>query len=69
MESISTPRISGRIINSFVGRNVIVVGKVVQIRGDQATLDADGNVTINVTRVSSAVYGVLNSHSVYSLRV
>ena len=35
----STPRISGElIISSFVGRNVIVVGKVLQLLGDSAII-------------------------------
>jgi hypothetical protein len=35
-----------------VGKNVIVIGKVVQIRGDEALIDADGNVTAHLNRVS-----------------
>jgi hypothetical protein len=35
-----------------VGKNVILVGKVVQIRGDEALIDADGNVTAHLNRVS-----------------
>jgi replication factor A3 len=30
----------------------MIVGKVVQLRGDQATIDADGNVTAHLNRVS-----------------
>lgn len=47
----STPRISCPYLDSYVGRNVMVVGKVVQLRGDQAIVDADGNVTAHLNRV------------------
>ncbi|KAK1766134.1 replication factor A protein 3 [Phialemonium atrogriseum] len=46
----STPRISCPYLDSYVGRNVMVVGKVVQLRGDQAIVDADGNVTAHLNR-------------------
>ncbi|KAI8625183.1 hypothetical protein F5Y19DRAFT_489857 [Xylariaceae sp. FL1651] len=44
MESASTPRISASMLDSYVGQNVIVVGKVMQLRGESAILDADGQV-------------------------
>lgn len=52
MESTSTPRVSGPYLDNYVGRNVMIVGKVVQLRGDQAIIDADGNVTAHLNRVS-----------------
>ena len=52
METIATPRITCAYLNSYVGKNVILVGKVVQIRGDEALIDADGNVTAHLNRVS-----------------
>jgi hypothetical protein len=55
MEAASTPRISGPYLDNYVGRNVMVVGKVVQLRGDQAIIDADGNVTAHLNRVSSSL--------------
>lgn len=48
----STPRISGELISSFVGRNVIVVGKVLQLLGDSAIIDAEGQITVMLSRVS-----------------
>ncbi|EON97600.1 putative dna replication factor a subunit ssb3 protein [Phaeoacremonium minimum UCRPA7] len=42
---MATPRITCPYLDSYVGRNVMLVGKVTQLRGDSATLDADGNVT------------------------
>ncbi|OTB07789.1 hypothetical protein M426DRAFT_8388 [Hypoxylon sp. CI-4A] len=50
MEQTSTPRISAALMDSFVGRNVIIVGKVVQLRGDTAFLEADGQVQANLNR-------------------
>ncbi|KAI0108609.1 hypothetical protein GGR51DRAFT_570356 [Nemania sp. FL0031] len=45
MEPVSTPRISANMLDSYVGQNVIVVGKVMQLRGESALLDANGQVT------------------------
>ncbi|KAI1861243.1 uncharacterized protein JN550_011065 [Neoarthrinium moseri] len=50
MEPISTPRISGQIIGSFVGRNVMIVGKVLQLRGEEAVIEANGHVTASLNR-------------------
>jgi hypothetical protein len=35
-----------------VGKSVIVVGKVIQLRGEEAIIDADGNITAHLNRVS-----------------
>lgn len=51
-EQLSSPRITAQYLDSFVGRLVTIVGKVTQLRGDQATLDADGTVTVALNRVS-----------------
>ncbi|KAI2621694.1 replication factor A protein 3-domain-containing protein [Hypoxylon sp. NC1633] len=50
MEPTSTPRISAALVDSFVGHNVMIVGKVVQLRGDTAFLEADGQVQANLNR-------------------
>lgn len=52
-EQMSTPRITASYLDSFVGRVVLLVGKVTQLLGDQATLDSDGTVTVLLDRVSS----------------
>ncbi|KAF7544474.1 hypothetical protein G7Z17_g9930 [Cylindrodendrum hubeiense] len=49
-EQLSTPRITASYLDSFVGRVVMLVGKVTQLRGDQATLDSDGTVTVLLNR-------------------
>ncbi|KAK4137583.1 replication factor A protein 3 [Trichocladium antarcticum] len=50
MEATSNPRITCGYLNTYVGRNVIIVGKVIQLRGDEALIDADGNITVNLNR-------------------
>ncbi|KAK1760751.1 replication factor A protein 3 [Echria macrotheca] len=49
-KSASTPRITSAYLNSYVNKNVIVVGKVIQLRGDEALIDADGSVTAHLNR-------------------
>ncbi|KAI3321741.1 replication factor A protein 3-domain-containing protein [Xylariaceae sp. AK1471] len=57
MESVSTPRISANMLDSYVGQNVIVVGKVMQLRGDSAVLDANGQVNAILNRESHLMAG------------
>ncbi len=51
MEQISTPRITSAFLDSYVGRNVMVVGKVMQRRGETAVIDSEGNITAHLNRV------------------
>ncbi|KAI1327990.1 replication factor A protein 3-domain-containing protein [Xylariaceae sp. FL0255] len=57
MESVSTPRVSAALIPSFVDRNVMVVGQVMQLRGDSAIIDAGGQVNISLTAESHLMAG------------
>ncbi|EFX04037.1 DNA replication factor a subunit ssb3 [Grosmannia clavigera kw1407] len=57
MDQSSTPRVSCPYLNSYVGRNVLVVGKVVQLRGDSAIVDADGHITVQLNRESHLISG------------
>ncbi|KUI71055.1 Replication factor A protein 3 [Cytospora mali] len=50
MESLPTPRITAPYLDSYRGRNVMIIGRVVQLRGDQATVEADGNITAHLNR-------------------
>ncbi|KAM7201723.1 replication factor A protein 3 [Naviculisporaceae sp. PSN 640] len=50
MEAVSTPRVTCAYLNMYVGRNVMVVGKVQQLRGEEAVIDADGNITVHLNR-------------------
>lgn len=52
MDAVSTPRVTCAYLNSYVGRNVMIVGKVIQLRGEEALIDADGNITAYLNRVS-----------------
>jgi len=49
-EQLSTPRITAAYLDNFVGKVVMLVGKVTQLRGDQATLDSEGTVTVLLNR-------------------
>lgn len=51
-EASSNPRVSAQYLDAYVGRNVILVGKVTQLRGDTAIIDSDGPVTAVLDRVS-----------------
>ncbi|KAF3359799.1 hypothetical protein VdG1_05008 [Verticillium dahliae VDG1] len=50
-EASSNPRVSAQYLDAYVGRNVILVGKVTQLRGDTAIIDSDGPVTAVLDRV------------------
>ncbi|KAK4229819.1 replication factor A protein 3 [Podospora fimiseda] len=53
----STPRVTCAYLNSYVGKNVMIVGKVIQLRGDEALIDADGNITAHLNRDSHLTAG------------
>jgi replication factor A3 len=48
---VSAPRITAPYLDSFNGRHVTLVGKVTQLRGDQAVVDSDGAITLLLNRV------------------
>lgn len=52
-ETLTTPRITSPYLNSFTSRTVRMVGKVTQLRGDEATIESDGAVTVILNRVCS----------------
>lgn len=52
MEALSTPRVNQQYLDSFTNQTVRLVGKVVQLRGEEATIDSNGMVTCFLTRVS-----------------
>jgi len=56
-EASSTPRINSQYLDSFTNQIVRLVGKVVQLRGEQATIDAGGNVTAHLNRDSHLTVG------------
>jgi len=50
-EAISTPRINFSYLDSFTNRTVRLIGKVIQLRGEEATIDAGGHVIAHLNRV------------------
>lgn len=60
MATMETPRVSCPYLNSYVNRNVLIVGKVVQLRGESAIVDADGHVTVNLNRVRYSAFFCLS---------
>lgn len=50
-EAIATPRISSAYIDAFAGQTIRITGKVTQLSREQATIDADGPVTLVLNRV------------------
>lgn len=51
-ESMATPRVNCQYLDNFTNQTVRLIGKVVQLRGDEATIDSQGNVTARLNRVS-----------------
>jgi replication factor A3 len=51
MEKTSNPRVTCPYLDSYVGQSVMVIGKVMQLRGETAIIDADGNITAHLNRV------------------
>ncbi len=47
----ATPRITAPYLESFTHHTVRIIGKVVQLRGEQATIDAGGQISILLNRV------------------
>jgi len=56
-EALATPRINSQYLDSFTNQTVRMVGKVTQLRGEQATIDASGNVTAHLNRDSHLTVG------------
>lgn len=51
MTNEQTPRINSALLERFVNQNVRIVGKVIALRGDTATLDSAGNVLVHMNNV------------------
>jgi replication factor A3 len=50
-DRIVTPRITAVYLDNYIDRTVLLLGKVTQLRGDQATVDSDGAITVILNRV------------------
>jgi len=55
--SEATPRITAPYLETFQNQTVRLLGKVIQLRGDHATLDAGGHVNVILTRDSHLTQG------------
>lgn len=55
MASFITPRVSATYLDEFKTRNVRIVGQVTQVHGDQVSIDADGQVQLNLSPTVGAV--------------
>jgi len=49
----ATPRITAQYLENFSHQTVRILGKVTSLRGEQATIDAGGNISIMLNRVRS----------------
>lgn len=50
-DNLSTPRITSQYLDAFQNKLVRIIGTVTQLRGETATIDADGVVTAHLNRV------------------
>jgi DNA/RNA endonuclease YhcR with UshA esterase domain len=48
------PRINAQYLEAFTGKTVMITGKVSQIRGESAVIDANGEVTVLLNRVRTS---------------
>ena len=53
-EDVATPRINAQSLHAFQNQTVRVVGRVTQLRGEQAVIDAAGPITMFLNRVSTS---------------
>ena len=55
MATEATPRIDARYLETFTNQTVRILGKVVSLRGETATIDANGSITIHLNRVRAII--------------
>ncbi len=63
-EDMSTPRISAEYLSAFQNQVVRIVGKVTQLRGETAVVDAGGAITVYLTRVCCVCFFIVFFSSV-----
>lgn len=51
MANEATPRINAQYLDQFTNQTVRIIGKIVSLRGETATLDASGSINIHLNRV------------------
>ena len=55
MASEATPRVNARYLDSFTNQTVRILGKVVSLRGETATIDASGSINVHLNRVIHSI--------------
>ncbi|KAL8813398.1 MAG: hypothetical protein Q9223_000195 [Gallowayella weberi] len=50
MAAEATPRINARYLESFTNSTVRILGRVTGLRGESATIDANGSVQVHLNR-------------------
>ncbi|KAF6222217.1 hypothetical protein HO133_001303 [Letharia lupina] len=50
MASEATPRVNAKYLDSFTNQTVRILGKVVSLRGETATIDANGTINVQLNR-------------------
>lgn len=69
MASEATPRINAKYLESFTNQIVRILGKVVSLRGESATVEANGPIHIHLNRVcsiNSLIYARTEIHLCFS---
>lgn len=52
MASEATPRVNAKYLDSFTNQTVRILGTVVSLRGETATINANGSINVHLNRVS-----------------
>lgn len=52
MANEATPRINAKYLDSFTNQTVRILGKVMSLRGETATIDANGSINVHLNRVN-----------------
>ncbi|MCJ1453927.1 hypothetical protein MMC28_004276 [Mycoblastus sanguinarius] len=50
MASEATPRINAKYLESFTNQTVRILGKVISLRGETATIEANGSINVHLNR-------------------
>jgi hypothetical protein len=60
--SEETPRVNASCLEDFKGRTIRILGKVKSLHGESCVLDANGDVTVYLARVSRRVFANKDGH-------
>lgn len=63
----ATPRINAKYLEQFTHKTVRIVGKLTQLRGENATVDANGEISVLLNRVRSFQFQSVNSCISFSI--